>query len=120
MQNNYGNIKVQVNGKHIDSGRQFVGLLMGDHSKTAINTMFNTGTVVGVSCNVYGAGFPPKYIPSFSWGGSDAVRGYKLSKAVETAKTVFLRREKTFDETDKKLFEEIFALTKDERVKRGY
>jgi UDP-N-acetylglucosamine diphosphorylase/glucosamine-1-phosphate N-acetyltransferase len=78
LQNNYGTIKVQVNGRHIDSGRQFVGLMMGDHSKTAINTMFNTGTVVGFSCNVYGAGFPPKYIPSFSWGGSESIREYKF------------------------------------------
>ncbi len=60
LQNNYGTIKVQVNGRHIDTGRQFVGLMMGDHSKTAINTMFNTGTVVGFSCNVYGEGFPSK------------------------------------------------------------
>jgi UDP-N-acetylglucosamine diphosphorylase/glucosamine-1-phosphate N-acetyltransferase len=62
LQNNYGTIKVQVNGKHIDSGKQFVGLIMGDHSKTAINTMFNTGTVVGFSRNVFGAGFTPKNI----------------------------------------------------------
>ena len=67
LQNNYGTIKVQVNGRHIDSGKQFVGLMMGDHSKTAINTMFNTGTVVGFSSNVFGAGFPPKYISSFGY-----------------------------------------------------
>jgi UDP-N-acetylglucosamine diphosphorylase/glucosamine-1-phosphate N-acetyltransferase len=120
LQNNYGTIKVQVNGKHIDSGRQFVGLMMGDHSKTAINMMFNTGTVVGFSCNVYGAGFPPKYIPSFSWGGSESIREYKFSKTIETAKAVFNRRDIEFRNQDEKLFNEVFELTKEDRTKRGY
>ncbi len=120
LQNNYGTIKVQVNGKHIDSGRQFVGLIMADHSKTAINTMFNTGTVVGFSSNVYGAGFPPKYIPSFGWGGSESMKEYKLAKAIETAKAVFARRDKKFSSEDEKLFETIFNLTKDVRIQRGY
>lgn len=120
LQNNYSTIKVQVNGKHIDSGKQFVGLMMGDHSKTAINTMFNTGTVVGFSCNIYGAGFPPKYIPSFAWGGSESVREYKFSKAIETAKAVFDRREKEFSDQDENLFKEIFELTKEDRMKRGF
>ena len=120
LQNNYGTIKVQVNGRHIDSGRQFVGLMMGDHSKTAINTMFNTGTVVGFSSNVFGAGFPPKYIPSFSWGGSESMKEYKLSKAIETAKAVFSRRDKDFSKADEEMFEYIFDLTKEDRSKRGY
>ncbi|HEY6627269.1 MAG TPA: GlmU family protein [Ignavibacteriaceae bacterium] len=120
LQNNYGTIKVQVNGKHIDSGKQFVGLMMGDHSKTAINTMFNTGTVVGFSSNVYGAGFPPKYIVSFGWGGSESMKEYKLVKAVETATAVFARREKTFNKEDEALFETIFNLTREDRSKRGY
>jgi len=120
LQNNYGTIKVQVNGRHIDSGRQFVGLMMGDHSKTAINTMFNTGTVVGFSSNVFGAGFPPKYIPSFSWGGSESMKEYKLSKAIETAKAVFSRRDKDFSKADEEMFEYIFDLTKEDRNKRGY
>jgi UDP-N-acetylglucosamine diphosphorylase/glucosamine-1-phosphate N-acetyltransferase len=120
LQNNYGSIKVQVNGRHIDSGKQFVGLMMGDHSKTAINTMFNTGTVVGFSCNVFGAGFPPKYIASFCWGGSESVNEYKLPKAVETAKAVFARRDKKFGADDEQLFESIFNLTKEHRTRRGY
>jgi UDP-N-acetylglucosamine diphosphorylase/glucosamine-1-phosphate N-acetyltransferase len=120
LQNNYGSIKVQVNGRHIDSGKQFVGLMMGDHSKTAINTMFNTGTVVGFSSNVFGAGFPPKYIPSFSWGGNESMKEYKLSKAIETAKAVFARRNKNFEREDEDLFETIFNLTKEDRSKRGY
>lgn len=120
LQNNYGTIKVQVNGRHIDSGKQFVGLMMGDHSKTAINTMFNTGTVVGFSSNVYGAGFPPKYIASFGWGGSESMKEYKLVKAIETAIAVFARREKTFSKEDEVLFETIFNLTREDRSKRGY
>jgi UDP-N-acetylglucosamine diphosphorylase/glucosamine-1-phosphate N-acetyltransferase len=120
LQNNYGTIKVQVKGRHIDSGKQFVGLMMGDHSKTAINTMFNTGTVVGFSSNVYGAGFPPKYIASFGWGGSESMKEYKLVKAVETATAVCARREKNFSKDDEALFETIFNLTREDRSKRGY
>ena len=120
LQNNYGTIKVQVNGRHIDSRKQFVGLMMGDHSKTAINTMFNTGTVVGFSSNVFGEGFPPKYIPSFGWGGSGSMKEYKHSKAIETAKAVFARRNKNFSTEDENLFEYIFNLTKEDRSKRGY
>jgi len=120
LQNNYGSIKVQVNGKHIDSEKQFVGLMMGDHSKTAINTMFNTGTVVGFSSNVYGAGFPPKYIPSFGWGGSESMKEYKLVKALETARAVFARRDKNLTAEDERLFAYIFNLTKEDRTKRGY
>ena len=120
LQNNYGTIKVQVNGRHIDTRRQFVGLMMGDHSKTAINTMFNTGTVVGFSCNVYGEGFPPKYITSFGWGGSSSVREYKLAKAIETAKAVFKRRDKVFSEEEENIFSTIFNLTKEDRERRGY
>jgi UDP-N-acetylglucosamine diphosphorylase/glucosamine-1-phosphate N-acetyltransferase len=120
LQNNYGTIKVQVNGRHIDTRRQFVGLMMGDHSKTAINTMFNTGTVVGFSCNVYGEGFPPKYITSFGWGGSSSVREYKLTKAIETAKAVFKRRNKIFSKEEENIFNTIFNLTKEDRKRRGY
>lgn len=120
LQNNYGTIKVQVNGRHIDSGKQFIGLMMGDHSKTAINTMFNTGTVVGFSSNIFGSGFPPKYIPSFSWGGNESMIEYKLEKAIETAKAVFARRNKNFSADDEKLFETIFSVTKEDRIKRGF
>jgi UDP-N-acetylglucosamine diphosphorylase/glucosamine-1-phosphate N-acetyltransferase len=120
LQNNYGPITVQVNGKRINSGKQFVGLMMGDHSKTAINTMFNTGTVVGFSSNVFGAGFPPKYFPSFGWGGNESMQEYKLSKAIETAKAVFARRDKEFRKEDEEMFETIFNLTQEDRSRRGY
>jgi len=120
LQNNYGTVKVQINGRHIDSGKQFLGLIMGDHTKTAINTMFNTGTVAGFSVNIFGAGFPPKYIPSFGWGGSDSIKLYKLSKALETAKVVFKRRDILFESKEEKLFEKIFELTQKDREIRGF
>ena len=115
LKNNYSTIKVTLNGKSIDTGLQFLGLIMGDHSKTAINTMFNTGTIVGFSSNIFGAGFPDKYIPSFSWGGSEGITTYDLKKSIQTAKVVFGRRNKKFTTEDEKLFEEIFNLTKEER-----
>ena len=80
LKNNYSSVKVYINDEPIDSGSMFVGLTMGDHSKSSINSMFNTGTVVGVSCNVFGTGFPPKYIPSFIWGGGENTTTYKLEK----------------------------------------
>lgn len=93
---------------------------MGDHSKSAINTMFNTGTIVGYSCNIYGAGFPDKYIPSFSWGGVNSKTTYDISRSIETAKRVLFRRNIELNEHDEKLFKKIFDLTTRERRKRGY
>jgi hypothetical protein len=76
-----------------DTGKLFCGLIMGDHSKAGINTMFNTGTVVGIGCNIYGAGFPPKHIEPFSWGGPQEGFGhYKLAKLIETERLVMARR----------------------------
>lgn len=120
LKNNYGSIKVYVNGEIIDSGVQFLGVIMGDHSKSAINTMFNTGTIVGFSCNVFGAGFPDKYLPSFSWGGLDSVTTYDIDKSVETAKRVLERRNIKMTTAEEVLFKKIFDLTKVERRKRGY
>ena len=74
--------------------------MMGDHSKSAINTMFNTGTVVGVSSNIFGAGFPPSFIPSFSWGGSQGLERYRLDKALEVARAVMARRGLVLDELE--------------------
>lgn len=110
LKNNYGEITVFVNGKPVNSGKRFLGLVMGDHSKTAINTMFNTGTIVGVSCNVYGEGFPPKFIPSFSWGGSGGLRAYQFEKAVEVAKIVMGRRQVPFTSRDLNLFNSVKEL----------
>ncbi len=93
---------------------------MGDHSKSAINTMFNTGTVVGFSCNVFGAGFPLKEIPSFSWGGKEETIAYKIEKSIETARRVLKRRDIEMSETDENLFRKIFEITKEARTKKGY
>lgn len=115
LKNNYGIIDLHVNGKSVSSGLQFVGLIMGDHSKTAINTMFNTGTIVGVSCNIFGTGFPPRYIPSFTWGGSEWLRTYNLSKSKEVAAIVMSRRNINLTESESALLDRVFELTSAER-----
>ena len=115
LKNNYGNVKVYVDGKMIDSGSMFVGLTMGDHSKAGVNTMFNTGTVVGVSSNVFGAGFPPKFSPSFSWGGPAGMTTYKLEKGLEVAERVMARRKIKLGPQEEKLFRKVFDLTREER-----
>jgi UDP-N-acetylglucosamine diphosphorylase / glucose-1-phosphate thymidylyltransferase / UDP-N-acetylgalactosamine diphosphorylase / glucosamine-1-phosphate N-acetyltransferase / galactosamine-1-phosphate N-acetyltransferase len=120
LKNNYSTIKFYNNGQMVNSGLQFLGLIMGDHSKTAINTMFNTGTIVGFSCNIFGPGFPPVYIPSFSWGGAEALTTYDVIKSIETAKKVLARRNRQMPEAEEKLFKKIFEITQEERKKRGY
>lgn len=95
LKNNYGKIRSYANGKEIDTGLRFLGLIMGDHCKSGINTMFNTGTVAGMMCNIFGSGFPPKYLPDFTWGGEQERIPYAIDKALETAKTVMLRRKQT-------------------------
>jgi UDP-N-acetylglucosamine diphosphorylase/glucosamine-1-phosphate N-acetyltransferase len=115
LKNNYSTIKVKLKDETIDTGTQFLGVIIGDHSKSAINTMFNTGTIVGISSNIFGAGFPEKYIPSFSWGGADGLITYELNKSIQTAKIVFGRRNKEFTTGDEKLLETVFNLTKEER-----
>ncbi len=111
LKNNYSNIKVNLNGKTIDSGLQFLGLIMGDHSKTAINAMFNTGTIAGFSCNIFGSGFPDKFIPSFTWGGAEKTETYDVKKSIETARIVMKRRNIILTPADEKLFNTIFNLT---------
>ncbi len=112
LKNNYGAVKVFIDGEFIDSGSQFVGLFMGDHSKSGINTMFNTGTVVGAMSNIYGGGFPPKNIPSFAWGGSDGFVEHELEKALETARIVMARRGVEMTAVYEKMIRDIFNLTK--------
>lgn len=118
LKNNYGSIKVVINDETIDSGSMFVGLTMGDHSKTAINTMFNTGTVVGFSSNVFGSGFPPKYIPSFAWGGNESMTTYKLDKCIDVAKRVMARRDIKLTSDDEEVFRHVFDITIRERQNR--
>jgi len=96
-----------------NTGLQFCGLLMGDHSKCGINTMFNTGTVVGVSANIFGAGFPDKYIPNFTWGAVDDKQPYLPNKAFETAKIVMARRHLDFDQMEQDILQFVFDDTKE-------
>ncbi|HLF20685.1 MAG TPA: GlmU family protein [Bacteroidota bacterium] len=120
LKNNYGTVKVYVNGEQVDTGLQFVGLTMGDHSKAAINSMFNTGTVVGVCSNIFGFGFPPKYVPSFSWGAAgETFTTFSIDKAIEVARRVMARRKIELTATEETLFRKIFELTSDERKRRG-
>lgn len=113
LKNNYGNVKLYnyLHGKMIDTGLQFCGLMMGDYSKSGINTMFNTGTVVGVGVNVYGGGFPSSYIPNFSWGGADGFEAYDLAKLIETNKRVYERRQLEFGEKEVKLLQHILKIS---------
>lgn len=120
LKNNYGKVKVQFKDKEIDTGLRFLGLMAGDHSKCAINTMFNTGTILGFASNIFGAGFPEKYVPSFAWGGADDLQVYDIIKSIETAKIMTSRRNVEFLYEDEKLFEEIFELTKHDRDKKGF
>lgn len=94
LKNNYGNIRITdwQSGKKIETGQQFLGTVMGDHTKTALNTHLNTGTLCGVSCNIFSSDFPPTYIPSFSWVGNGEIQPYKLDKALETMQTMMSRR----------------------------
>jgi UDP-N-acetylglucosamine diphosphorylase/glucosamine-1-phosphate N-acetyltransferase len=119
LKNNYGNVKVVVNHETVDSGSLFVGLTMGDHSKSGINTMFNTGTVVGMSSNVFGAGFPEKFVPSFAWGGADDTTTYDLEKSLAVARRVMARRKMTMSPAEERVFRQVFELTRDERKKSG-
>lgn len=114
LKNNYAEVKLwnYAENTFVSTGSQFCGLIMGDHSKCGINTMFNTGTVVGVSCNIFGAGFPRNFVPSFSWGGANGFMIYSVDKALETAKLVMERRHLELTKEDEKIFEHIVELTK--------
>jgi UDP-N-acetylglucosamine diphosphorylase/glucosamine-1-phosphate N-acetyltransferase len=110
LKNNYGQVKIWNYGKkeYVSTGLTFCGLIMGDHSKCGINTMFNTGTVVGVNANIFGAGFPSTHVPSFSWGGASSSTEYKIQNALEVAARVFERRGMIFDEEEQKILTHIF------------
>ena len=118
LKNNYAPVKVwsHAEGRFVTTGQQFCGLLMGDHSKCGINTMFNTGTVVGVGANVFGTGFPRTFIPSFSWGGAHGFDTFLLPKVVEVAQRVLGRRQLDFDETEQAIMAEVFRLTAKDRI----
>ncbi len=114
LKNNYEEVKLwsYETGGFEKTGLQFCGLMMGDHSKCGFNTMFNTGTVVGVSANIFGAGFPRNFVPSFSWGGASGFTTYITKKAFETARIVMSRRHVAFDEKEARILEHVFEETK--------
>jgi len=117
LKNNYAEVRLwnYQTGGFAKTGLQFCGLMMGDHSKCGINTMFNTGTVVGVSSNIFGSGFPRNFVPSFSWGGSKGFVTYKTNKAFEVAEVVMGRRNEEFTDIDKAILEHVFEETKQYR-----
>ena len=118
LKNNYSDVKIwsYLEEKNIDTGLQFCGLIMGDHAKAGINTMFNTGTVVGVAANVFGAGFPAKFIPSFCWGGIDSNVTFSFDKMLEVARKVMARRGEKLEEKEIDLFKKILNSTQKYRV----
>lgn len=113
LKNDYSKVELwsYVSNRYENTGSQFVGLIMGDHSKCGINTMFNTGTVVGVNCNIFGADFQPKHIPSFSWSnGNGTFKTYHLRKANQVARAVLERRGKEFDAVEEQILKAIFEM----------
>ncbi len=118
LKNNYTNVKMWdfASERFKDTGLQFCGLIMGDHSKCGINTMFNTGTTIGVSANIFGDGFPRNFIPSFAWGGAAGFTTYQTRKAFETAAIVMKRRNISLTEEDKSILETVFRETAAFRV----
>jgi UDP-N-acetylglucosamine diphosphorylase/glucosamine-1-phosphate N-acetyltransferase len=117
LKNNYDEVRLwsYVKGGFERTGLQFCGLMMGDHSKCGINTMFNTGTVIGVSTNIFGSGFPRNFVPSFAWGGAHGFSEYKLDKALDTAKRVMDRRGIDLNEVEEAILAEVYELSKQHR-----
>ncbi len=113
LKNNYAEVKMwnYRREEYMPTGLQFCGLIMGDHSKCGINTMFNTGTVVGVNANIYDSGFPPNFVPSFSWGGPAGFTTYQINKAFEVAAEMMKRRDRLFDQTEKDILTAVFEMT---------
>jgi UDP-N-acetylglucosamine diphosphorylase/glucosamine-1-phosphate N-acetyltransferase len=117
LKNNYEEVKLwnEQQEKFVKTGLQFCGLIMADHSKCGINTMFNTGTVVGVSGNIFGAGFPRNFIPSFSWGGASGFADYKIDKALQTMQLVLARRNTQLSEAEINMYHHIYELSAKQR-----
>ena len=113
LKNNYAEVKLwnYETGRFARTGLQFCGLMMGDHAKCGINTMFNTGTVIGVSANIFGSGYPRNFVPSFSWGGASGFTHYQLRKVFEVADVVMKRRNTELSEEDKNILEHVFEET---------
>ena len=118
LKNNYAPVRIwsHVEKRFVNTGQTFCGLMMGDHSKCGINTMFNTGTVVGVGANIFGAGFPRTFIPSFSWGGAAGFETFKLDKVNEVAERVMARRGQPYDAVEQGIMQTVFEATAEDRI----
>ncbi|WP_282180112.1 GlmU family protein [Maribacter stanieri] len=114
LKNNYAKVRLwdYATERFEQTGLQFCGLMMGDHSKTAINTMFNTGTVIGVNSNIYVPGFPRNFVPSFSWGGASGFTAYQPAKAFDAAKVMMARRGVEFNDVEVDILTHVFEITK--------
>lgn len=114
LKNTYDHVKLwsYQEERFVDTGLQFCGLIMGDHSKTGINTMFNTGAIVGVSCNLFGSGFQRNYISSWSWGGPLKMLTFDLNKSFDVAKAVMARRGIEFDQDEQDILTHIYNITR--------
>lgn len=117
LKNNYSPVEMwnYEQSTYISTELTFCGLIMADHSKCGINTMFNTGSTVGVSVNFFGAGYPQKHIPSFAWGGNEGYTTYRLDKSLETANKVLARRQMTLTQEDVAIMQYVFEITKKDR-----
>ena len=113
LKNNYADVKLwnYASSRFEQSHQQFCGLIMGDHSKCGINTMFNTGTVIGVSSNIFGSGFPRNFVPSFAWGGARGFTSYRNDKAFDTIERVMARKGKTFDVEERLILLRVYEET---------
>jgi UDP-N-acetylglucosamine diphosphorylase/glucosamine-1-phosphate N-acetyltransferase len=113
LKNNYANVRMwDYSTKTMrDTGLQYLGMVMGDHSKCGINSMFNTGTIVGVAANIFGAGYPPKFVPSFSWGGASGLTTHRFEDALQTAQRVLARRNLTLSSAEEKILRHVSGLS---------
>jgi UDP-N-acetylglucosamine diphosphorylase/glucosamine-1-phosphate N-acetyltransferase len=111
LKNNYSTVSVPLHGEPIDTGLQFAGCYIGDHTKTAIGTTINTGSVFGVGCNIFGSGFSPKFVPSFSWGGGENIVEHKFEKMINTAQIVESRRDKNLTPAQITVLKHVYEIT---------
>jgi UDP-N-acetylglucosamine diphosphorylase/glucosamine-1-phosphate N-acetyltransferase len=115
LKNNYSTVKYPLNGSMVDTGQIFFGMVVGDHSKSGINSMFDTGSNIGIACNLFGSGLPPKFVPSFSWGGGSSFVVYELEKSIGTARRVMARRSVQMTAAYEKMYRRAFELSSGER-----
>jgi UDP-N-acetylglucosamine diphosphorylase/glucosamine-1-phosphate N-acetyltransferase len=112
LKNNYSAVRMWCAGMARETGRQFLGLVMGDHTKVGIGALIGSGTAVGFNCNIYGSDAPPRFVPSFSWGRGEELSEYEIEKAMLTAQVVMDRRDVKFTDAHRQVFQKIFELSK--------